>query len=283
MKRLTKFCIVLLILCALIFWNNPASAKSENKDMPTLLQVKAWNTNFGSPSNYVDASYKDFIKTFPAGHVDKMKDSVGNVAGIVFYYYDPASSKGYGALYYDASGKAMSPGCNNGITFYDSYTGDGSSITEEVTEETQEDTNEESDEEVTDDSGTTYDDLLDELEEDDTSEQSFSSSKDCAKSLISNLPEKFRKDAVLVKATFKATGSTGKHLIRYCAGIETSDEGLVYIDSYSGKSGNGIDKRVTVLKAGQKWQAESACKSCSGDETGRYNRGKVLKVQEIDL
>lgn len=283
MSQLTKFCLVLIVLCALVFWNNPASATSENEDMPNLLQVNAWNANFGVSENYVEDSYKDFIKTFPKGHVDKLKDPAGNVAGIVFYYYDQ-SSKGYGALYYDSTGKKTSPGCSNDLIFYDSYKGDGSSTTEEVKDDTQEENSEdESDEKVTDDTGTTYNDLLDVLEEDDTNEKEFSSSKECAKSLINGLPDRFHKDAVLVKATFKATGSTGKHLIRYCAGIETSDEGLVYIDSYSGKAGNGIDKRVTVLKAGQKWKAESACKSCSGDETGRYNRGKVSKVQEMDL
>jgi hypothetical protein len=127
----------------------------------------------------------------------------------------------------------------------------------------------------------TYAALLEFLADDNTNENSFKSSKSCAMALEENLVNEGW-GSKLEKATFKATGKTGKHLIRYCVGIETSDEGTVYIDSYSGKAGDGIDKRVTVLEAGKKWKAESADGICPHDQEGRYNRGKVLKVKIIE-
>lgn len=295
-KKMIKVGTVFILLIALIAVCNSASASTKNSEMPLCKDVLDWKGNLKfSKGNFVNSAYDSYIEMFPAGHTDKIQDSGGNVIGVVFYYYDPESSKEYGSMYYDINGNEMGIGCNSGCTLTDSYTGVSKKVVETKSKQTKtkekidkikiyDETKdlEEDDEEEEDDIelGNTYADLLKFLDKDNTNKKGFGSSRECSEYLINELPSEFQKDAKLVKAYFKK-GDNGKYRVRYCVGIETSDEGTVYIDSYSGKAGNGIDKRVTVLKAGQRWQAESADGTCPYDETGRYNRGKVLKIKII--
>jgi hypothetical protein len=116
----------------------------------------------------------------------------------------------------------------------------------------------------------TYSDLVDFLIEDDTNEHVFKSSKKCSKALLYNLDEA-NWEVSLVKVTLEDEK-------RYCVAVDTSDEGLVYIDCFT-VGGGAIDKRVTQLEKGEQWLAESVDGTCPLDDDGFYNRGIVEKIR----
>jgi hypothetical protein len=122
----------------------------------------------------------------------------------------------------------------------------------------------------------TYRDLVTFLASDDTNKQSFSSSRKCSEYLISHLTQAGW-EAKLKKAYFGKNPSTGRYKVRYCVEVKVDDQGIANIDSFS-STGNGIDKRVTQLKAGKQWLASSADGTCPYDATGLYNRGNVTNV-----
>lgn len=276
MKALKQICIAFLIMIVAV---SSVTAQTENKDLPPEKELRSFIDGIDASDNYLSYITELSQTEHPTWKWDLWSDRVS------FYYCDSGSSKGYGSIYLDSTGNEVAQSCSGSCKLVKSYIGEAEPINKDVVKlEADVDESEIEDEEdntVGTETRTTYADLLKFLEKDNTNEKGFGSSKECSIHLISKLPDDFKDESKLVKAYFKKD-SNGKYTIRHCVGIETSDEGLVYIDSYSGKTGSGIDKRVTVLEVGQRWQAESADGTCPYDETGRYNRGKVLKIKIVD-
>ena len=95
-------------------------AATENKDMPIEKEVTDFIDNFEAPESgdFVNSAYDAFIKKYPAGHCDVWSNGM-----ISFYYYNPDSSKEYGAIYLDSKGEKVKSGCGVGITNIKSYKG----------------------------------------------------------------------------------------------------------------------------------------------------------------
>ncbi|HHV24505.1 MAG TPA: hypothetical protein GXX65_08245 [Methanosarcina sp.] len=96
-------------------------AATENKDMPIEKEVTNFIDNFEAPESgdFTNSAYDAFIKEYPTGHCDVWSNGM-----ISFYYYDPYSSKEYGAIYIDSNGEKVKPGCEVGITCIKSYKGE---------------------------------------------------------------------------------------------------------------------------------------------------------------
>lgn len=261
MKLIITLCIIALVASV-------ASAETRNEDLPSENELISLTENFKVSDNYVTEMSACIQNDHPTRKYDiweYIDIDEGNTRKVISVYYrDPTSSKGYGSLYYDETGRRITRMCGVEYKLIESYKGEPEKATKDVEEEEVEEEVEEEEDE-----GQTYSDLESFLDKDGTNNEKFSKSKDCATALISAL-ENNGWTTELVKVVYK-TGD--KKYSRHIVEVETNDEGTVWIDSYG-----GIDKRVTQLETGKQWLAESACGTCRYDGEGKYNRGIVMKI-----
>ena len=113
MKIKRILCIALLISLIAVL---PVSAQTE-KDLPTNEELTKFLEGIPKEPGFISTAANAAVKEHPTWPWDKWTNSIS------FYYENVGSPKGYGSIYFDDTGKKITPSCVGGCELLQSHTG----------------------------------------------------------------------------------------------------------------------------------------------------------------